>query len=90
MRLKDNFQEPRLEPYQVTVSITMSKTMTVYKEDPCFVDCAEGKVTLVSTRQKINEADVRLQHTLPDELLAKQEDEDFKGWHVDELEVVED
>jgi hypothetical protein len=70
------------EPFQVTVSITMSKTMTVYKENPGHNEYEEGRCTWVSDREPINEADVRLQHTLPDEK--------FPDWHVDELEVIED
>lgn len=70
------------EPFQVTVSITMSKTMTVYKENPGHMEYEEGRGTWVSDREPINEADVRLQHTLPDEK--------FPDWHVDELEVIED
>lgn len=70
------------EPFQVTVSITMSKTMTVYKENPGHTEYEEGRCTWVSDREPINEADVRLQHTLPDEK--------FPDWHVDELEVIED
>lgn len=78
------------EPFQVTVSITMSKTMTVYKENPGHIEYSEGRQTWVSDRAPINEADVRLQHTLPDSLLEEQVDEDFRDWHVDELEVIED
>ena len=70
------------EPFQVTVSITMSKTMTVFKENPGHIECEEGRCTWVSDRESINEADVRLQHTLPDDK--------FPDWHVDELEVIED
>ena len=70
------------EPFQVTVSITMSKTMTVYKENPGHIEYEEGRYTWVSDREPINETDVRLQHTLPDDK--------FPDWHVDELEVIED
>lgn len=70
------------EPFQVTVSITMSKTMTVLKENPGHVEYGEGGCTWVSDRNPINEIDVRLQHTLPDEK--------FPDWHVDELEIIED
>lgn len=80
--MKDDFEPIAKEPFQVTVSITMSKTMTVYKENPGHIEYSEGKQTWVSDRKPITEADVRLQHTLPDE--------EFKDWHVDELEVIED
>ena len=70
------------EPFQVTVSITMSKTMTVFKENPGHIEYEEGRCTWVSDREPINEADVRLQHILPDDK--------FPDWHVDELEVIED
>ena len=70
------------EPFQVTVSITMSKTMTVFKENPGHIEYKEGRCTWVSDRESINEADVRLQYTLPDDK--------FPDWHVDELEVIED
>ena len=70
------------EPFQVTVSITMSKTMTVFKENPGHLEYEEGRCTRVSDREPINEADIRLQHTLPDDK--------FSDWHVDELEVIED
>ena len=70
------------EPFQVTVSITMSKTMTVFKENPGHIEYEEGRCTWVSDREPINEADVRLQYTLPDDK--------FPDWHVDELEVIED
>ena len=70
------------EPFQVTVSITMSKTMTVFKENPGHIEYEEGRCTCISDREPINEADVRLQHTLPDDK--------FPDWHVDELEVIED
>jgi hypothetical protein len=56
--------------------------MTVYKENPGHNEYEEGRCTWVSDREPINEADVRLQHTLPDEK--------FPDWHVDELEVIED
>ena len=70
------------EPFQVTVSITMSKTMTVLKENPGHVEYGERGCTWVSDRTPINETDVRLQHTLPDEKVP--------DWHVDELEIIED
>ena len=47
--------QPLTEPYEVTVSITLSKTFTV--------DVLKHEDRLV------NEADVRLQHFLPDEIL---------------------
>lgn len=78
----------QLEPFQVTVSITMSKTFTVYKENPGHVEYEEGRCTWVSDRKPINEADVRLQHTLPDDALRSVGELD--GWNVDELEVIED
>ena len=50
-----SYNQPLAEPYEVTVSITLSKTFTI--------DVLKHEDRLV------NEVDVRLQHFLPDEIL---------------------
>ena len=78
------------EPYKVTVSITLSKTFTV--------DVIKHEDRLV------NEADVRLQHFLPDEILKtiskidtkykkallNQMKSDASDWIVDDIAIVEE
>ena len=78
------------EPYEVTVSMTLSKTFTV--------DVIKHEDRL------INEADVRLQHFLPDEILEtiskpdteykkvllNQMKSDASDWTVDDIAIVEE
>ena len=78
------------EPYEVTVSITLSKTFTV--------DVVKHEDRLV------NEADVRLQHFLPDEILKtiskldtkykkallNKMKSDASDWIVDDIAIVEE
>ena len=78
------------EPYEVTVSITLSKTFTV--------DVVKHEDRLV------NEADVRLQHFLPDEILKtiskldtkykkallNKMKSDASDWIVDDISIVEE
>ena len=81
------------EPFKVTVSITLSKDITVNLPNPGHFDNGNW----ISDRKEIMLEDVRTQIYLPDELLAliskycnghlKQ---DASGWNVDELEVIED
>ena len=82
--------QPLTEPYKVTVSITLSKTFTV--------DVIKHEDRLV------NEADVRLQHFLPDEILKtiskldtkykkallNKMKSDASDWIVDDIAIVEE
>ena len=84
------YNQPLAEPYEVTVSMTLSKTFTV--------DVIKYEDRLV------NEADVRLQHFLPDEILKavskpdteykkvllNQMKNDASDWTVDDIAVVEE
>jgi hypothetical protein len=84
------YNQPLAEPYEVTVSMTLSKTFTV--------DVLKHEDRL------IDEADVRLQHFLPDEILntvAKPDTEyrkillsqmktDASDWSVDDIAIVEE
>lgn len=84
------YNRPLTEPYKVTVSITLSKTFTV--------DVIKHEDRLV------NEADVRLQHFLPDEILKtiskldtkykkallNQMKSDASDWIVDDIAIVEE
>lgn len=84
------YNQPLTEPYKVTVSITLSKTFTV--------DVVKHEDRLV------NEADVRLQHFLPDEILKiiskldtkykkellSQIKSDASDWIVDDIAIVEE
>ena len=78
------------EPYEVTVSITLSKTFTI--------DVLKHEDRLV------NEVDVRLQHFLPDEILkiVSKPDTEYKkallnqikndasDWIIDDIAIVEE
>lgn len=82
--------QPLTEPYEVTVSMTLSKTFTI--------DVTKHENRLV------NEADVRLQHFLPDEILKiiskldtkykkellSQLKSDASDWIVDDISIVEE
>ena len=84
------YNQPLTEPYKVTVSITLSKTFTV--------DVVKHEDRLV------NEADVRLQHFLPDEILKtiskldtkykkallNKMKSDASDWIVDDIAIVEE
>ena len=84
------YNQPLAEPYEVTVSMTLSKTFTV--------DVIKHEDRLV------DEADVRLQHFLPDEILkaVSEQDTEYKkvllsqmkndasDWTVDDIAVVEE
>lgn len=84
------YNRPLTEPYKVAVSITLSKTFTV--------DVIKHEDRLV------NEADVRLQHFLPDEILKtiskldtkykkallNQMKSDASDWIVDDIAIVEE
>lgn len=84
------YNRPLTEPYKVTVSITLSKTFTV--------DVIKHEDRLV------NEADVRLQHFLPDEILKtiskldtkykkvllNKMKSDASDWIVDDVAIVEE
>lgn len=84
------YNQSLTEPYKVTVSITLSKTFTV--------DVVKHEDRLV------NEADVRLQHFLPDEILKtiskidtkykkallNQIKSDASDWIVDDIAIVEE
>ena len=85
-----SYNQPLAEPYEVTVSITLSKTFTI--------DVIKHEDRLV------NEADVRLQYSLPDEILkiiskldTKYKNESFSqitsdasDWIVDDISIVEE
>ena len=82
--------QPLTEPYEVTVSMTLSKTFTI--------DVTKHEDRLV------NEADIRLQHFLPDEILKiiskldikykkellSQIKSDASDWIVDDISIVEE
>ena len=84
------YNQPLTEPYEVTVSITLSKTFTI--------DVIKHEDRLV------NEADIRLQHFLPDEILKiiskldtkykkellSQIKSDASDWIVDDISIVEE
>ena len=84
------YNQPLAEPYEVTVSMTLSKTFTV--------DVIKHEDRLV------DEADVRLQHFLPDEMLkiVSKPDTEYKkillnqirndasDWIVDDIAIVEE
>ena len=84
------YNQPLAEPYKVTVSMTLSKTFTI--------DVIKHEDRLV------NEADVRLQHFLPDEILKiiskldtkykkellSQMKSDASDWIVDDISIVEE
>ena len=84
------YNQPLAEPYEVTVSMTLSKTFTV--------DVLKHEDRLV------NEADVRLQHFLPDEVLkiVSKPDTEYKkvlldqmksdasDWTIDDIAIVEE
>lgn len=85
-----SYNQPLTEPYKVTVSITLSKTFTI--------DVVKHEDRLV------NEADVRLQHFLPDEILKtiskldtkykkallNKMKSDASDWIVDDIAIVEE
>lgn len=84
------YNQPLAEPYEVTVSMTLSKTFTI--------DVLKHKDRL------INEADVRLQHFLPDEILEiiskpdteykkillEQMKNDASDWTIDDIAIIEE
>ena len=84
------YNQPLAEPYEVTVSMTLSKTFTI--------DVLKHEDRL------INEADVRLQRFLPDEILklVSERDSEYKkiileqmrndasDWVVDDIAIVEE
>jgi hypothetical protein len=85
----------KCEEFQVTVSISMSKTLTVKVPNPGYW---EGD-KFISEKSPITEKDVRLEHYLPDEILdiiskGRKIDQlmvnDSKDWIVDELVVTEE
>jgi outer membrane lipopolysaccharide assembly protein LptE/RlpB len=84
------YNQPLAEPYEVTVSMTLSKTFTV--------DVLKHEDRL------IDEADIRLQRFLPDEILKavsgkdteykklilNQMRNDASDWVVDDIAIVEE
>ena len=84
------YNQPLAEPYEVTVSMTLSKTFTI--------DVLKHEDRLV------NEGDVRLQRFLPDEILKivsgpdteyrkillNQMRNDASEWVVDDIAIVEE
>ena len=84
------YNQPLAEPYEVTVSMTLSKTFTV--------DVLKHEDRL------IDEADIRLQRFLPDEILkaVSGKDSEYKklilnqmrndasDWVVDDIAIVEE
>ena len=84
------YNQPLAEPYEVTISITLSKTFTI--------DVVKHEDRLV------NEADVRLQHFLPDEILKTVSKQDTKykkmllnqmkndasDWIIDDITIIEE
>ena len=84
------YNQPLAEPYEVTVSMTLSKTFTV--------DVLKHEDRL------IDEADIRLQRFLPDEILklVSEKDSEYKklilnqmrndasDWIVDDIAIVEE
>lgn len=85
-----SYNQSFTEPYEVTISITLSKTFTV--------DVLKHEDRLV------NEVDVRLQHFLPDEILkiVSKPDTEYKkvllnqikndasDWIIDDIAIVEE
>ena len=85
-----SYNQPLAEPYEVTVSITLSKTFTI--------DVIKHEDRLV------NEADVRLQYFLPDEILemVSKPDTEYKkvvlslmkddasDWTIDDIAIIEE
>ena len=85
-----SYNQPLAEPYEVTVSITLSKTFTI--------DAIKHEDRLV------NEADVRLQYFLPDEILemVSKPDTEYKkivlslmkddasDWTIDDIAIIEE
>ena len=84
------YNQPLAEPYEITVSMTLSKTFTI--------DVLKHEDRLV------NEGDVRLQRFLPDEILkaVSGKDTEYKkvlldqmrndasDWVVDDIAIVEE
>jgi hypothetical protein len=84
------YNQPLAEPYEVTVSMTLSKTFTV--------DVLKHEDRL------IDEADIRLQRFLPDEILklVSEKDSEYRklilnqmrndasDWIVDDIAIVEE
>ena len=84
------YNQPLSEPYKVTVSMTLSKTFTI--------DVLKHEDRLV------NEADVRLQYFLPDEILemVSEPDTEYKkvvlslmkddasDWTIDDIAIIEE
>ena len=84
------YNQPLAEPYEVTVSMTLSKTFTI--------DVLKHEDRL------IDEADIRLQRFLPDEILklVSEKDSEYRklalnqmrndasDWIVDEIAIVEE
>lgn len=96
-----NQVDPPEEPFEVTVSITLSKTFTVNVPNPTHTEVDEDGAYTVSDREPITEEDVRNQCYLPDEVLkliaegkefnsSNKLKQDCAGWSVDECEVIED
>ena len=85
-----SYNQSFTEPYEITVSITLSKTFTI--------DVLKHEDRLV------NEVDVRLQHFLPDEILkiVSKSDTEYKkallnqikndasDWIIDDIAIVEE
>ena len=85
-----SYNQPLAEPYKVTVSMTLSKTFTI--------DVLKHEDRLV------NEADVRLQYFLPDEILemVSKPDTEYKkvvlslmkddasDWTIDDIAIIEE
>lgn len=85
-----SYNQSFTEPYEITVSITLSKTFTI--------DVLKHEDRLV------NEVDVRLQHFLPDEILkiVSKPDTEYKkvllnqikndasDWIIDDIAIVEE
>ena len=85
-----SYNQSFTEPYEVTISITLSKTFTI--------DVLKHEDRLV------NEVDVRLQHFLPDEILkiVSKPDTEYKkvllnqiknyasDWIIDDIAIVEE
>ena len=85
-----SYNQSFTEPYEITVSITLSKTFTI--------DVLKHEDRLV------NEVDVRLQHFLPDEILkiVSKPDTEYKkallnqikndasDWIIDDIAIIEE
>ena len=85
-----SYNQPLAEPYEVTVSITLSKTFTID--------------VIKHEDRSVNEADVRSQYFLPDEILKiiskldtkykkellSQMKSDASDWIVDDISIVEE